>query len=70
MLIMQKTDLGYSAIINHENKGLIFENEIFGDINVGQETYRLHIKIIREDNKIDLSLQAAGYDITLKILKL
>jgi len=60
LLIMQKTDLGYSAIINHEHKGLIFGNEIFGEINVGQEVTG-YIKIIREDNKIDLSLQPIGY---------
>ena len=61
LLIMQKTDLGYSAIINHEHKGLIYENEIFGDIHIGQKLTG-YIKNIREDNKIDLSLQPMGYD--------
>src|SRR6056297_346973 len=37
LLIMQKTDLGYSAIINHEHKGLVYKNEVFGEIHVGQK---------------------------------
>ena len=61
LLIMQKTDLGYSAIINHTNKGLIYENENFKEIHVGEELTG-YIKNIREDNKIDLSLQPLGYD--------
>ncbi|MEX0982125.1 MAG: S1-like domain-containing RNA-binding protein [Bacteroidales bacterium] len=61
LLIMQKTDLGYSAIINHEHKGLIYENEIFGDIHIGQRLTG-YIKNIREDSKIDLSLQPPGYE--------
>ncbi len=60
LLIMQKTDLGYSAIINNEHKGLIYENEIFGEINIGQKLTG-YIKAIREDNKIDLFLQPIGY---------
>jgi uncharacterized protein len=60
LLIMHKTDLGYSAIINNDHKGLIYENEIFGEINIGQKLTG-YIKVIREDNKIDLSLQPIGY---------
>lgn len=60
LLLLQKTDLGYSAIINHKHKGLIFENEIFQDLHVGQEITG-YIKQIREDNKIDVSLQPLGY---------
>jgi len=33
--VMQKTDLGYSVIINNKYKGLIYENEIFKEVNVG-----------------------------------
>ena len=60
VLVLQKTDLGYSAIINNAHKGLIFENEIFSDINIGDKLIG-YIKKIREDNKIDLSLQPIGY---------
>lgn len=60
LLIMQKTDLGFSAIINNRHKGLIYDSDIFQDINVGQQLTG-YIKHIREDHKIDLSLQPIGY---------
>ncbi|MCA9396016.1 MAG: GntR family transcriptional regulator [Candidatus Omnitrophica bacterium] len=60
LTICRKTDMGYPAIINNENHGLLFANEVFeplkeGDIRTG------YIKQIREDGKIDLSLHKQGY---------
>lgn len=60
LVILQKTDLGYSVIIDHIHKGLIFENEIFQDLNVGDKL-KGYVKKIREDHKIDVSLQAIGF---------
>lgn len=60
LLIMQKTDLGYSVIINHKYKGLIYNSEIFEEIHIGQKLAG-YIKVIREDGKIDVSLQPLGY---------
>ncbi len=60
VLIMQKTDLGYSAIINNEHKGLIYDNEIYREINIGQKLNG-YIRTIRRDNKIDISLQPPGF---------
>jgi len=60
LLVMQKTDLGYSAIIENRYKGLIYENEIFRELNIGEQVTG-YIKSIRDDNKIDLSLQPQGY---------
>ena len=60
LLVWQKTDLGYTVIINHAHKGLVFENEIFQDLNVG-EKLKGYVKKVRDDNKIDISLQAIGY---------
>ncbi len=60
LVVWQKTDLGYTVIINHAHKGLVFENEIFQDLNVG-EKLKGYVKKVRDDNKIDISLQAIGY---------
>lgn len=60
LVVLQKTDMGYSVIINHAHKGLIFENEIFREIRVGDKL-RGYVKRIREDQKIDISLQAIGF---------
>jgi len=61
LLVMQKTDLGFSVIINNTHKGLIFENEIFKELNIGDK-FNGFVKKIRDDNKIDISIQAIGYD--------
>lgn len=60
LLVMQKTDIGFSVIVNNAHKGLIFENEIFKDINIGDKLNGF-VKKIREDNKIDISIQPIGY---------
>jgi len=60
LVVLQKTDLGYSVILNHKHKGLVFSNEIFQDLNIG-DRLKGFVKKIREDNKIDVSLQAIGY---------
>ncbi|MDX2430174.1 MAG: S1-like domain-containing RNA-binding protein [Bacteroides sp.] len=60
LLVWQKTDLGYNVIINHIHKGLIFDNEIFTSLRIGEQLPG-YIKKIREDGKIDVAIQAAGY---------
>lgn len=60
LLIFGKTDLGYKAIINNKFSGIIYFNEIFRPIAIGQKTEG-YIKKVRPDGKIDLSLDAIGY---------
>ncbi len=59
LIVFAKTDLGYKAIIDGTHSGLIFASEVFQPLNSG-EVLKGHIAVIREDGKIDLSLQAAG----------
>ena len=60
LLIAEGSELGVKAIINNKYTGLIFQNEIFHDIHRG-DLMTGYIKNIREDGKIDLSLQKLGY---------
>jgi len=61
LLIFQKTDLGYKAIINNKYIGLIYENEVFQSVFFGLKT-KGFVKQIREDFKIDLSLSKTGVE--------
>jgi len=61
VLIARKTDLGYSVIVNHTHWGVIYRNEIFGNVKIGQQL-KGYIKNVREDDKIDVTLQKTGYD--------
>lgn len=61
LLIARKTDLGYSVIINNMHWGLIYDNEIFQSLKIGQKL-KGYIKVVREDEKIDVTLQPSGYE--------
>ena len=60
LLIFEETDLGLNAVINNKYKGLIYENEIFQRIKIGTRT-KGFVKNVRDDNRVDLSLQKQGY---------
>jgi len=62
LLIWQQTDLGYNAIVNQYYKGLIYANEVFREINTG-DSLKGFVKKIREENKLDISLQKSGYEV-------
>jgi predicted RNA-binding protein (virulence factor B family) len=62
LLIYSQTELGYNAIVNNLYSGLIYKNEIFENIRVGDHLQG-YVKNVREDNKIDLSLQKSGFEL-------
>ncbi|MFO0321437.1 MAG: S1 RNA-binding domain-containing protein [Bacteroidota bacterium] len=75
LMVYDETPLGFTCIINGIHKGLIYHNEIFQDVMVGDELQG-YIKTIREGNLIDLSLQKIGFknvlsstDVILEFLK-
>lgn len=56
LLIFQRTDLGLKAVVDDRAIGLLYKDEIFQNIRVG-ESHRGYIKRLRHDGRIDLSLQ-------------
>lgn len=60
LMVYQITDLGYSVIINKKHKGIVFENEVFQPLNIGDQL-KGFVKRIREANKLDVSLRPLGY---------
>ncbi len=54
-LVMSPTDLGYKIIINHAHTGMLYHNEVFTSLNIGQQL-EVIVKKIRDDGKIDLLL--------------
>jgi len=60
LLLYNKTDLGINAIVNNMYKGLIFRSDIHKDIKPG-EIIKGYVKKIREDGKLDLSLNPIGF---------
>lgn len=56
LLIVNASALGYKAVINGTHLGLLYKDEVFQSLRPG-DRIQGYIKTIREDRKIDLSLQ-------------
>ena len=61
LFILAKTPLGFKAIINNRFEGMLFKNEIFESLEIGQRKVG-YVKQVRSDGKIDLALQPVGAD--------
>lgn len=72
LIVGDKTELGFKVVIDHQYWGLLHNNEIYQPIQKGQQL-TAYIKRIREDDKLDLSLQQPGYEkidgIALQVLE-
>jgi len=56
LLVYNQSELGYEVIINGKHAGLVYKNEVFSPVINGQRLTG-YIKHIRQDGKIDVSLQ-------------
>jgi len=59
VIVLAKTPLGFKVIAENQYEGMLFHNEIFEDIRVGDKK-KAYIKNVRKDFKLDLSLQPIG----------
>jgi uncharacterized protein len=73
VMISGANDLGFTAIVENKYHGMLFRSDVHKPIKVGQYIDAF-VKQVREDGKVDLTLEAQGYDnsisqITDKILQ-
>ena len=75
LFLCDETDLGYKTIVNGVCWGLLYKNDVFQEIFRG-DFLDGYIKKVRDDGKLDVSLQPSGYgkiesfaDIILKALQ-
>lgn len=61
VLVASKTELGYKVLINNKFVGLIYKNEVFKPLCIG-DTMRAYIHRVRQDGKIDVRLNRSGYE--------
>ncbi|MDF1516378.1 MAG: DNA-binding protein [Lutibacter sp.] len=64
LLVVKATTLGFTVMVNHEFEGLLYKSELFQKIHEGQQLTG-YIKKIREDEKLDISLQPIGFKQTI-----
>lgn len=63
-LVWQRTDMGYKVIVDNQYYGLIYQNQVFQPIHVGDHL-RAYISNVREDGKLDVALQHTGRQQTM-----
>ncbi len=56
LLICQRTDMGFKAVINGTHLGMLYNSEIYQNLRIGKRM-KGFVKELREDGKIDLALQ-------------
>ena len=61
IVIASESPIGYRAIINSRHWGMIYKNQIFRPVHVG-DSMEGWVRRITDDNRIDLTLQQQGYD--------
>ncbi|MCR4603529.1 MAG: GntR family transcriptional regulator [Prevotella sp.] len=59
-LIWQKTDLGFKTIVNNRYQGQLYDNQIFQPLHTGNRL-TAYVDHVRQDGKIDLTLQPTGH---------
>ncbi|NOH70055.1 GntR family transcriptional regulator [Vibrio pectenicida] len=73
LIIAERSDLGFKAIVEGQHWGMIFKSDVFGKLFIGKKL-KGYIKAVREDGKIDLTLQKVGAakmdDLSQKVLDL
>lgn len=60
LIASHPSDIGWNVIVNKKHAGLIYKDNIFKDISVG-DTLKGVVKKIRPGNKLDISLEKIGY---------
>jgi len=58
-IVLAKTPLGYKVVADNQYEGMLFSNEIFEELHIGDRK-KVYIKSVRRDGKLDVSLQPIG----------
>ena len=61
LIIADKTELGFKAIVDNAYWGMLYNNELFQPLKKG-ERVKGYIKRVREDKKLDITLTQPGYE--------
>lgn len=58
--VVYKNTIGYRALVNEHVWGMLYHDEVYKPIDRGVKI-KAFVKKVREDNKLDLTLQKPGY---------
>ncbi len=60
LMVSRRSELGWEVIVNGRHKGLVYANEVFRKLSIGDKLIG-YVKKVREDNKLDISLELSGH---------
>ena len=60
-MVYDETDLGYMVLIENQYSGMLYYNEVFEPLFIGDKR-KGHIRKLRSDGKIDVRLNKAGVE--------
>ena len=59
ILVVAESPVGYKVVINNRHWGMLYKNQIFRKVAIG-DRMKAYIRKITDDNRIDVSLQQEG----------
>lgn len=59
IVLVAETPIGYKAVINNRHWGMLYKNQVFRPVALG-DRLKAYIRKITDDNRIDVSLQQEG----------
>lgn len=67
IIVEKRTDLGYKVVVDNLYSGLVYSNEVFKPINIGDKM-TAYIKNVRSDDKLDIALSSNKSVVRVKSL--
>ncbi|PCI95570.1 MAG: GntR family transcriptional regulator [Flavobacteriales bacterium] len=58
LLVSGETEIGYKVIVNQKHYGMVFKNEVFKPIEIG-EKMKGYLQRVRKDDKLDITLNSS-----------
>lgn len=60
LLCFEETEIGFRVIINQKQQGIIYKNEVFQRIEMGDQL-KGYVRLVRENGHVDVSLTPMGH---------
>ena len=60
LLCFEEIEIGFRVIINEKHQGIIYKNEVFQPIEIGEQM-KGYVRFVRENGHVDVSLTPMGY---------
>lgn len=60
LIVSHPSELGMNVIVNEKHLGLVYKDDIFKDLSIGDRLKGI-VKKVRNDNKLDITLAQIGY---------